>query len=111
MLTTDKTATHLPPTAGRRTLKPMPGLNDRYMSLDELSAYSGLSVRKLRDHLRDPEHPLPCYRPGAKKVVVKRSEFDRWMEAFRWEGNPDLDEIVSGIMRDLNLRLTSAKEQ
>jgi hypothetical protein len=27
---------------------------DRYLTLDELSVYSGLSVRKLRDHLRDP---------------------------------------------------------
>ena len=48
---------------------------DPYLTLRALSTYSGLSVRKLRDYLTDPVHPLPCYRLGGK-VLVRRSEFD-----------------------------------
>jgi excisionase family DNA binding protein len=98
--------THTPQVSGPEsvgsTSKPKLGPRDRYLTLDELSAYSGLSVRKLRDHLRDADHPLPCYRPGGRKIVVKLSEFDRWMAAFRYEGDPDLREIVGEILRDLN---------
>jgi hypothetical protein len=78
------------------------GLIDRYLTLDELSAYSGMSVRKLRHHLRDPANPLPCYRPGGKKIVVRQSEFDRWMTAFRCQGDTDIDKIVDDVLRDLN---------
>jgi excisionase family DNA binding protein len=55
---------------------------DPYLSLRALSGYCGLSVRTLRDHLSDSAHPLPCYRVGGK-VLVRRSEFDAWVSAFR----------------------------
>jgi predicted DNA-binding transcriptional regulator AlpA len=55
--------------------------DDGYLPLPELSTYSGLSVRTLRDHLRDPAHPLPHFQIGGR-VVVKRSEYDRWAEQF-----------------------------
>ena len=48
---------------------------DPYLSLVGLAGYSGLSVRKLRAHLADVMHPLPCYRVGGK-ILVRRSEFD-----------------------------------
>jgi hypothetical protein len=48
---------------------------DLYLSLRALATYAGLSVRKLRHHLDDPTHPLPCYRVGGK-LLVRRSDFD-----------------------------------
>jgi hypothetical protein len=61
----------------------MAGL-DRYLPLHELSAYCGLSVRTLRDYLNDPTRPLPHYRLGDKgKIVVRVSEFDTWLSAYR----------------------------
>jgi hypothetical protein len=58
---------------------------DRYFNLVDLAAYSSLSVRRLRGFLRDPMRPLPHFRPGGPdgKVLVKRSEFDGWMEKHR----------------------------
>ena len=55
---------------------------DPYLPLRALSGYCGLSVRTLREHLSDATHPLPCYRVGGK-VLVRRSEFDTWVRAFR----------------------------
>ena len=57
---------------------------DPYLSLRGLADYSGLSVRKLRDLINDPAHPLPCYRVGGK-LLVRRSEYDAWVAATgRW---------------------------
>jgi integrase len=47
---------------------------DPYMPLKALAAYSGMSVRLLRDCLTDPAHPLPHYRHRGK-IIVRRSEW------------------------------------
>ncbi|MEE9137956.1 MAG: hypothetical protein V3V07_05345 [candidate division NC10 bacterium] len=73
---------------------------DPYLSLRALAIYSGLSVRTLRKTLADSVHPLPHYRPGGSKVLVRRSDFDRWMSRFRREGQ-DLDRIVSEALGGL----------
>jgi excisionase family DNA binding protein len=55
---------------------------DAYLSLKAMAMYSGLSVRTLRTHLHRPSAPLPSFRIGGK-VLVRRSDFDRWAEQFR----------------------------
>lgn len=55
---------------------------DRYFDLRTLSEQSCMSVRSLRDDLKDPEHPLPCFRKGGK-IYVRWSDFVSWMEGFR----------------------------
>ena len=51
-----------------------------YLSLEELSQRTSLSVTTLRGYLKHPTHPLPHYRlPG--KILVKPEEFDDWMAA------------------------------
>jgi hypothetical protein len=39
---------------------------DPFLSLRALAGYSGLSIRKLRDFLEQPQHPLACYRVGGR---------------------------------------------
>ncbi len=75
---------------------------DPYLSLKALASYSGLSVRKLREALTDPSHPLPCYRVGGR-VLARRSEFDAWMKRFRQVGRPELDTLVDEIIADVNV--------
>src|SRR5205814_680182 len=65
-----------------------------------LAAYSGLCVRKLRDCLVDPAHPIPCYRVGGK-IVVRRSEFDSWIAGYRSRGRADVAAIVDDVLRTL----------
>ncbi len=89
---------------------------DPWLSLEALSKYSGLSVRSLRAYLADPERPLPHYRmrephviqTGAGrlrtvsgKILVRRSDFDRWMDAFKHTPDVDriVDEVVSGLRK------------
>ena len=73
---------------------------DPFLSLRALANYSCVSVRKLRELLEDSAHPLPHYRLGAK-ILVRRSEFDAWMTAYRKAGQADVGRIVDTVMRDL----------
>jgi excisionase family DNA binding protein len=58
---------------------------DRYLNIRELSAYAGLSEPTLRRLQRDPILPLPVYRIGGR-LLVKRSEFDAWVQAASGNG-------------------------
>jgi hypothetical protein len=74
---------------------------DPYLPLKALSGYCGISVRKLREFLDDPMRPLPCYRVGGK-LLVRRSEFDAWIAAYRQRGREDLNRIVAETLRGLS---------
>jgi hypothetical protein len=73
---------------------------DPYLDLRALATYSNLGVRKLRDCLSDPAHPLPCYRVGGK-LLVRRSEFDAWIAAYRQRGRADVNAIVRDVLKHL----------
>jgi excisionase family DNA binding protein len=70
---------------------------DPYLPLKALAGYSGISIRKLYDYLEDAANPLPSYRPGGK-ILVRRSEFDAWIAAYRHQGRRDVDRIVSDVL-------------
>jgi hypothetical protein len=70
---------------------------DPFLSLRGLASYAGLSVRRLREYLTDPEHPLPCYRVGGK-VLVRKGEFDAWIARHRHVGRADIDHIVNDLL-------------
>jgi excisionase family DNA binding protein len=74
---------------------------DPFLSLKALASYSGISVRKLRASLVDPVHPLPAYRVGGK-ILVRRSEFDAWMAAYRRVGAVDVEGIVEDVLHELS---------
>lgn len=73
---------------------------DAYLPLKALSSYSGLSVRTLRGHLSDAARPLPHYRVGAR-IVVRQSEFDEWIRAFRTTETSHVDAIVAAVLNGL----------
>lgn len=75
---------------------------DPYMGLKALSAYCGLSVRTLRAHISDPLNPLPCFRLGGK-ILVLRSDFDRWMRQHR-VGSGQLDRVVDSVIGPSKVR-------
>jgi hypothetical protein len=70
---------------------------DPLFSLKGLAGYSSLSPRTLRaftDLL--PDEALPCYRlPG--KILVRRSEFDAWLEHYRTRGRPSLARALAEL--------------
>ena len=67
-----------------------------FFSLFELSEYSGISERTLRDLIRRPTDPLPHYRIG-RLVKVRRSDFDAWAEHQR-HSQSLVDRIVEEIL-------------
>lgn len=73
---------------------------DPFRPLRALANYSGLSVRKLRDCLENPAHPLSHYRVGGK-LLVRRSDFDAWIAVYRQRGRADVDAIVAAALRSL----------
>ena len=72
---------------------------DPWLSLRALADYSGLSVRKLRYLLADPHHPLPAYRVDGK-ILVRRSDFDRWMQGHR-ATQTNLDQAVEAVLHQI----------
>jgi hypothetical protein len=80
---------------------------DPYFALPALSAYSGISVRTLRDRLPSiPHYKLPGVKGTTGKILVRRSEFDQWMEAFKITPAPaprgvnhPLDQIIAEARR------------
>jgi len=66
--------------------------DDNYLDLKALAAYSCLSVHTLRDYIATSDDPLPSF-CVCKKILVKKSEFDRWLEGYGYQGNK-LDAMV-----------------
>jgi hypothetical protein len=80
-------------------------LPDEYFDLKCLSTYSKLGVSTLRYHIR--ENDLPWFRiPGKKgntgKILIKRSEFDNWMERFRGNDCLDPDVVADEVIKSLS---------
>lgn len=72
---------------------------DPYLPLDELATHAGLSVRTLRSYLHHPTTPLPHYMVGGK-IVVRRSEYDTWIQVFRVADVPtDQDARIDALVR------------
>lgn len=75
-----------------------------FLSLRDLAAYSGLSVRTLRALVHRAARPLPYYQI-ANKILVRRSEFDAWMRQFRrgadTVGRHELDHLVDQVLESL----------
>jgi Helix-turn-helix domain len=74
---------------------------DPYLGIKALAAYSGCSVRWLRDQLTAGLHPLPCYRLPGGKILVRRSEFDAWLARYRHVGSPNVARVVDDVLAGL----------
>lgn len=83
-------------------------VNDCYLGLSALAEYSGLSVKQLRKFIHDPLNPLPSFQTqggetGRGKLLVRRSEFDRWAERHLRRPSPqaDIDAAVAEALKGL----------
>lgn len=76
-------------------------LKDQYFDLKGLAAYSALSVSSLRTHIKTSG--LPCYRLGGK-LLIRKSQFDSWVERFQLASSQDLDRVADEIMDEIGAR-------
>ncbi|MBW2634627.1 MAG: helix-turn-helix domain-containing protein [Deltaproteobacteria bacterium] len=58
-------------------------LADQYFDLQGLNTYSCIPVPTLRDYIK--RDGMPCFKLKGK-ILVKRSEFDSWMNGHRVDG-------------------------
>ena len=70
-------------------------IKDQYFDLRGLSVYSALAVGTLRDHIKSGD--LPCFKVKGK-ILVKRSEFDTWIEGYRLNMKQDLKNLVNDVI-------------
>jgi hypothetical protein len=73
-------------------------LKDQLFDLRGLSVYSSLAVPTLRDYIKGGT--LPCFKVKGK-ILVKRSEFERWLEGYRMHKSRDIESIVDDVMKNL----------
>jgi len=73
-------------------------LNDQYFDLRGLSAYSAVAVSTLRDYIKTGD--LPCFKVKGK-ILIRKSEFDAWIEERRYNKKQDLNTIVDRVMKSL----------
>ena len=73
-------------------------LKDNYFDLQGLSAYSTICVSTLRDHIR--RDGLPAFKVRGK-ILIRRSEFDSWMEHFRENKKKDIEAIADEVIGQL----------
>jgi len=69
---------------------------DCYLDLNRLAKRSCLSVRSLRDRLKDPLNPLPAFRLKGK-VLVNWPEFKKWLQDFRYETGSFEEKIQDAV--------------
>ena len=83
------------------TVEPAIAFQDRFFDLKGLAKYSSLAVPTLRDHIRAGR--LSCFKIK-EKILVKRSEFDLWIEKHRCRAGQDIQAITGDIFRWLSTK-------
>ena len=68
-----------------------------YLDLKALSVYSSLGISTLRKHIRAG---LRAYAVGGK-TLVRRIDFDLWVENFRINSNQDLGAIADDVLQEI----------
>ena len=76
-----------------------------WLDLQELTRYAAVSERTLRGWIHLPVDPLPAVQVG-KKLLVRRREFDEWLERHRFRPPSVLDvsAMVDEIVADVSGR-------
>lgn len=79
-----------------------------YLSLRALAGYSGLSLSTIRRRMADPFNPIPTHRVG-RRVLVRRTEFDAWLDAQRRNTRATIDEKLADLGRAYGLPFAAGR--
>ena len=79
-------------------IEPAISLKDQYFDLRGLEAYSALKVPTLRDYIKSGD--LPCFKVKGK-ILIRKSEFDTWLEDYRVNRAKEINDIVDDVMSSL----------
>jgi hypothetical protein len=71
-------------------------IQPEFFDLKTFALFSGIPVATARDYIK--KEALPCFKVRGK-VLIKRTEFEAWLENYRLKSN--VDEIVSDVLNSL----------
>lgn len=74
-------------------------VEEKYLDLKTLSGRTCLSVRTLRELIKDPSRPLPFYKLAGKNLVYW-PDFKAWIAGYKITGGLDVDAIVDSVLND-----------
>ena len=77
--------------------EPTISLSDGYFDVKGLNRYSSLGCSTIRSYLK---RGLPHFKVKGK-ILIKRSDFDKWMEKYRVNKQQDLRRLVDETMEQL----------
>lgn len=73
-----------------------------YFNIKELSAYSGISDRTLRNLMQRAVDPLPHIRLGHKLLRIRKDDFDAWMDRQgKANGAAAVEAIADSVIKDI----------
>lgn len=75
----------------------MKEIEDRYFNLKSLADYADVAVPTLRDWIKAG---MPASKPQGT-ILVKQSEFDKWVEGHRIQSEEDLNQTVNDVINNL----------
>jgi excisionase family DNA binding protein len=81
-------------TRATRPLAPWP----EWLNFRQLTEYCGVSERTARSWIHSSGDPLPAVRVGGK-VLVRKAEFDSWLERHRIKSAGEVDAIVREVLQ------------
>ena len=76
---------------------------EQYLDLKRLSIYSSLAIPTLRDYLATGS--LPHFKLRGK-ILVKRSEFDQWIQIYRASPKRNLNDLVENAIERVSGSIT-----
>lgn len=79
-----------------------PRVEMEWLDVRELTQYAAVSERTFREWIHRGENPLPAVQVD-KKILVRRTQLDRWLEAhpLRPAESVDIDVVVNGLISSL----------
>jgi excisionase family DNA binding protein len=69
----------------------------RYLTVNQAAEYLSVSQRTIRNLLVEVVNPLPHFRKG-RMIRIRRSELDRWIEAYRAVNYTDVDKVIDDVL-------------
>jgi hypothetical protein len=73
-----------------------PSARPEWMDLRSITEYADVSVRTVGDWIRNSIDPLPASRVN-RKLLIRRSDFDAYLERHRVSSDSLVDEIIEGL--------------
>jgi hypothetical protein len=72
-----------------------------FFTIKQLSKFSTLGERLIRDALKDRDHPLPHYRLNSQTKIISRADFLSWLEKYRQDPVNRIDQLVHEALEKL----------